>query len=260
MRNASNKGIEDVRDNSIKRVQQYTDKLVLDADARFRSAKNMATAEYKRQVKAINDEYQSSAKNTADSRGKMERFTDALAKWKAQLKDIDSEIAKLEGAHKRLKEFIPADDNTIFAQMFATSLLAASVGLGAYAGGPGGAIGGIGGGMALAAALSRPGTQRLLAGQTGIQKAGASLADILIDVNNKVEAKFGVSANRLAAQRGAQPTRDGVMFNNDVKASIRRLPAANKAQIFRSVEKAGKLEAFKAEDPGFYRELEAAAR
>ena len=260
LRNASNKSIEDVRDNSIKRVQQDTDRLVLDEQARLRSAKNIATTEYRRQVKAINDEYASSADRTGASRGKMERLTEALAKWKAQLKDIDSEIAKLEGAHKRLKEFIPADDNTIFAQMFATGLLAGAVGLGAYAGGPGGAAGGIAGGMALAAALSRPGTQRLLAGQTGIQKAGASLADILIDVNNKVEAKFGVSANRLAAQSGAQPTRDGVIFNNDVKASIRRLPAANKAQIFRSVEKAGKLEAFKAEDPGFYRELEAATR
>lgn len=260
LRNASNQGIEGVRDNSIKRVQQDTDRLVRDEQARLRSAKNIATTEYRRQVKAINDEYASSAARTGASRGKMERLTEALDKWKAQIQDIDSQVAKLEGAEKRLKRFMPSGDNTIFEQMFATGLLAGAVGLGAYAGGPGGAVGGIAGGVALATALTRPGTQRFLAGQTGVQRAGASLADILTDVNNRVEAKFGVSTTRSAAQGAAQTTRDGVMFNNDIKASIRRLPAANKAQIFRSVEKSGKLEALKAEDPGFYRELEAAAK
>jgi hypothetical protein len=259
LRNASNKSIEDVRDNSIKRVQQDTDRLVRDEQARLRSAKNVATAEYRRQVKAIEKEYESSVKNTGVSRGKMERFTDALDKWKAQLRDIDSQIAKLEGAHTKLKEFMPKANSTIFQQMFATSLLASAFSIGgAVAGGM--ASGAIATAMAAATGLSAQSTQRFLAGQTAVQKAGASVADILIDVNNKIEAKFGVSANRLAAQRGAQPTRDGVMFNNDIKASIRRLPNANKAQIFRRLEKDGKLEAFKAEDPGFYRELEAAAR
>jgi hypothetical protein len=258
LRNASNQGIEGVRDNSIKRVQQNTDRLVRDEQARLRSAKNVATTEYRRQVKAINDEYAASASRTAGSRGKMERLTDALDKWKAQMREIDSQVAKLEDAQKRLKRFMPSGDNTIFEQMFATGLLAGAVGLGAYAGGPGGAVGGIAGGVALATALTRPGTQRFLAGQTGAQKSGAALADILSDVSNRIESRFGMSSSRVAGQSAAQPTREGVMFNNEVKASIRRLPDARKAQILMSIERSGKLEALKAEDPGFYRELAAA--
>jgi hypothetical protein len=259
LRNASNKGIEGVRDNSIKRVKKDTAKIVADEKARLNSAKKIAAAEYDQQKKAIQAELVSSQDRTRTSLGKMERLTEAKDRFQSQMRDINSQVAKLEGAEKRLKEFMPEGNNTIFQQMFATSLLASAFTFGGAAAG-GMAGGAIATAMAAATALSAQSTQRFLAGQTAVQKAGASVADILIDVNNKIEAKFGVSANRLAAQRGAQPTRDGVMFNNDIKASIRRLPNANKAQIFRSVEKAGKLEAFKAEDPGFYRELEAAAR
>jgi hypothetical protein len=259
LRNASNKGIEGVRDNSIKRVRQDTDRLVLDEQARLTSAKRVATDEYNKQKAAIISDMGASQKRTLESQGKMERLTALTDQWEARMRGIDSEIARLKDAKKRLGELTPKGNSTIFQQMFATGLISTAFGFGGAAG-AGLAGGAIAGAIMAAQGLSTQSVQRILAGQTGVQRAGASLADILTDVNNRVEAKFGISTTRASAQGSAQTTREGVMFSNDTKASIRRLPNANKAQIFRAVEKSGKLEAFKAEDPGFYRELEAAAR
>lgn len=260
LRIASNKSIENVRDKSIKRVKRETARIVDDEKARTKSARKLIQSSYQQEVAAVRRQFEASSKTTQDSTELRLRLAAAKDKFGVQMKDIDSQVEKLTNAERRLKEFMPESNNTIFQQMFATGLLASALGLGAYAGGTGGAAGGIAGAMALAAGLSRPGTQRFLAGQTAIQRSGANVADILTDVANKVEAKFGVSTTRLAAQSAAQPTRDGVMFNNVVKSSIRKLPNARKAQIFRRIESSGRLETLRAEDPGFYRELEAAAR
>lgn len=260
LRDASNKGIEAVRDNSIKRVQQNTDRLVADEKAKFRSAKSVISSEYSQQVKAAKAQFAASKKSSQDSMELKLKLAAAKDKFGTQMNDIDSQVAKLEDANKRLSEFMPGGDNTIFQQMFATSLLAGAVGMGAYSGGTGGAFGGIVAAAGIAAGLSTQSAQRALAGQTSTQRAGAAVADILTDVSNRMEAKFGISATRSAAQGAAQPTREGVMFNNDIKASIRRLPDSRKSQIFNSIERAGKLEQFKAQDPGFYKELESATR
>lgn len=260
LRIASNKSIETVRDKSIKKVQRETARLVDDEKARLKSAKKLIQSSYQQEVAAIRSQFEASTKTIRDSKNMKLRLAEAKDKFSVQMKDMDSQLEKLQSAHRRLKDFMPEANNTIFQQMFATGLLASALGLGAYAGGAGGAAGGIAGAMALAAGLSRQGTQRFLAGQTSMQKSGAILADVLTDVANKAEAKFGLSTTRLAAQSAAQPTRDGVIFNNEVKSSIRRLPDARKAQIFRSIERAGRLDALMAQDPSFYRELEAAAR
>lgn len=257
LRNASNKSIEDVRDRSIKMVKQQTARIVDDEKAKTKGAKKLIESSYKQEVEAVRRQFEASKKSTQDSTELRLRLAAAKDKFSTQMSDIDAQVVKLTDAEKRLREFMPDGNNTIFQTMFATSLLAGVFGLGATGGQ---ATGAIGAAVALGAGLSRQGTQRFLAGQTGVQRAGASVADILTDVGNRIEARFGISATRSAAQSAAQPTRDGVMFNNDVKASIRRLPDARKAQIFRSIESSGRAEALRAEDPRFYRELEAAAR
>lgn len=260
LRSASNKSIEDVRDQAIKRVKQETAGLVDDEKARTKSARKLVQSSYQQEVAAVRRQFEASRKTTQDSTELRLRLAAAKDKFGVQMKDIDSQVEKLTSAEGRLRELMPSGDNTIFQQMFATGLLASALGLGAYAGGSGGAAGGIIGAMALAAGLSRPGTQRFLAGQTSLQQSGAAVADILTDVSNRIESRFGLSSSRVAAQSSAQPTREGVIFSKEVKASIRRLPASRKAQIFKSIENSGRLEALRAEDPSFYKELESATR
>jgi hypothetical protein len=259
LRNASNKTIEDTRDNTIKRVNKETNRLIEDEKARIKSEKRVITQEYQQQIREAKNKFNASSKGIKETTEFRINRVNAKDRWETQLKDIDGQIAKLEEAQKKLKRLLPKGDNTIFEKMFATSLLAGVFGLG------GAAVGGFSTGpiiaaIGLAGGLSTQPAQRLLAGQTQLQKTGASIADKINEVFNRTEAKFGVSPTRAAALAAAQPTREGVMFNDEVKASIRKLPNKRKADIFRSIEMSGKLEIFKAQDPAFYKELANAAR
>ncbi len=204
--------------------------------------------------RTIQREFEASKKTAKDSQQKAIALAEEKARFKQAMSTIDNDINKIEQGQKFFKETV-VKDGSIFERLFATSLLASATGgLGLGIGGTFG-LGVATVGVGTARLLSSQSTQRLLAGQTGFQRAGSAMAQRLDESAQKLAERTGVSYRPVAAAAIAPDAGDKTVFNEQTKRSIMKQNQLSKSRIYKGLENAGKLGALEAQDPEMYRQL-----
>lgn len=235
-------------------IKKQTKQLTSQESLRLSRLKKQAALDLQKAKKEATDQYAASAKSARDKAELQTRKAEAKSRHQINMENINDQIKKLKESEKIIKELGPKT-TSMFEQLFAASLL---VGPLSYAFG-----GGFGAGIALsgvagATALAAQGTQRFFAGQTALQRAGATFADVLSEETSKLASRYGITApTAVAAVTGAQ-ARQGMVFGEDSKESIRNASNSVKSQVYIGLMNTGKVDLVKQQDPEFFRELKAA--
>ena len=176
-----------------------------------------------------------------------------------QLADVDSKIARAKQELNALKELMPSSfQPSVFESLFNSALVGQAAGL--FLPSTANQIGStIVTGSIGSRILAQEVTQRLLAGQTAGQAAIRSGMSAVGDVAEKLGATTAMTTGGQAAAAGQLTVPQGVMFSEERKESIRKMPISGKAALYRNLKnKEGALERLKAEDPKLLKELESA--
>lgn len=191
------------------------------------------------------------------------RIVDAKERHALQLNDIDTKIATAKNEAKMIKDMMPSTfDASVFESLFNTSLVGQAVlfatprvseSLGASIGTS------IAAGTGAANILSRELTQRILARQTEGQ---ASLREATTAAGKALESVGITPATTVGAQAGAVGALVApkeLMFSEERKEMIQRLPESGKKRLYQNLKANGRLERLQAEDPKLFKELKRAA-
>ena len=248
----ANKEADEIRRQAIKdkaqlstALQKQRDKIQAEADAKI------AELNRQKQVQGA----QATGRRDLDIKIAEERERITL-----QLADVDSKIARDKQELNALKEMMPSSfQPSVFEALFNSALVGQTMGLFA----PKAAeqitstlvTGSIGANI-----LAREVTQRLLAGQTAGQAAIRKGVSSVGEVAERLGATTAMTTGGQAGAAGMVVVPQGVMFSEERKEALRKMPISGKAALYRNLKaKEGALERLKAEDPKLFKELEKAA-
>lgn len=237
-------------------IRKETKRTIAEEGVRLRNLKKQAANDLAKAQKEVTARYNASAKSARDRAELNIRKEELKAQYELRMADIDSQIKKLEDSKKVIDKLTPSENLSIFEQLFATSILATSAGTSYLFGTGFGA--GIAAGITGAAFLAAPATQRLFAGQTAAQQAGARLADKVADASLKLAERYGINIPSSIAATAGEGQRQQMVFSQKSKESIRNSSNTVKAQVYRGLLNAGRINIVKEQDPVFFRELKAA--
>jgi hypothetical protein len=226
-------------------LQKQRDKIQAEADAKI--------AELKRQKQVQGA--QAAGRKDLDI-----KITDEKERLTLQLADIDSKITRANQELNALKEMMPSSfQPSVFESLFNSSLVGQTMGLfiptaretiGSTI------ITGALGSRVLASEI----TQRLLARQTAGQIAIRKGVSSIGEVAEKLGATTAMTTGGQAGAVGQVVVPQGVMFSEERKEALRKMPISGKAALYRNLEaKEGALDRLKVEDPNLFKELEKAA-
>lgn len=190
-------------------------------------------------------------------------IVEAQERYARQLQDIDTKIARAKNESATLKDMMPSTfDPSVFESLFNTSLLGqaalfvtpkVSESIGASIGSS------IAAGLPTANVLAREATQRLLARQTGgqakIREAMSATGEVLASKGITPSQTTGAQAGAV----GAAIAPKELMFSEERKEMIQRLPESGKKRLYQNLKANGRLERLQAEDPKLFKELKRAA-
>jgi len=248
----ANREADDIRKQAIKdrsalsnSLQKQKDKIKAEADEQI--------AQLKRQKQV--QEAGATGRRDLDF-----KITEVKERLSLQLADIDSKIARAQQELNALTEMMPSSFNpSVFESLFNSALVGQAMGLfipktseqitsTLVTGSVGANI------------LAREVTQRILAGQTAGQAAIRRGVSAVGDVAEKVGATTAMTTGGQAGAAGQLVVPQGVMFSEERKETIRKMPIGGKAALYKNLEaKEGALDRLKAEDPKLFNELKSAA-
>jgi len=253
------------RDEQIKLVAKKTsDNIMKDAKKaineeklRLSNLKKQAASDLAKARKEVTARYNASAKSASDKAELDLRIEEFKSQYKIRIADIDSQIKKIQDSQKIINEIVPSKEPSTFESLFASSLIATSLGAGVFVSGAFGAgiaLAGVGG----AATLAAPATQRFFAGQTAVQQAGARFADSIGDVASKLARRYGINVPSSIAAVTGEGARQEMVFGEKARESIMSSSNAVKSQVYSGLLRNGRIDTVKEQDPVFFRELKAA--
>lgn len=259
--------IKSVALDTSKTIKKNVYKAISEERSRLSRAKVNAAKQLRKEKKDAAKKYENSRKTSNDKAELDIKLAEAKTKYDNNISEIQSQIEKISASEKVVKEAVQAvsREPTIFESLFANSMLLTSVGAGIVTGG------GFGAGIAvsgagLARGLASENFQRMLAGQTGFQQVGSTMADRFADAANKLAQRHGITAPQVIAPSGvALGEKLGVVdgkpklvFSKAAKNAIRNSPFDRKAQVYSGLLKSNRVDLVKSQDPAFFRELKAA--
>jgi len=248
----ANKEADEIRKQAIRdkanlsrTLQKQRDKIQAEADAKI------AELNRQKQVQGA----QATGRRDLDI-----KITEEKERLTLQLADVDSKIARAKQELNALKEMMPSSfQPSVFESLFNSALVGQTMGLFA----PKAAeqigstliTGSIGANI-----LAREVTQRLIAGQTAGQAAIRKSVSSIGEVAEKLGATTAMTTGGQAGAAALAVVPQGVMFSEERKESLRKMPISGKAALYRNLKaKEGSLDRLKAEDPKLFKELEKAA-
>ena len=235
-------------------LKKNSEEAIKAEDVLLKTQKNELTKSNQAVKREIQRAFRESKKTAKDVEQRTNALAEESARFTQAMSTIDNDIAKLERGLKFFKEVGPKD-SSIFERLFATSLLASATGLAGIFGGAALGAGVATVGVGAAKALSLQSTQRLLAGQTGFQRAGSEIAKRLDEAAQQLSERTGVNYRPVAATAIAPDAGDKKVFNEQTKRSIMGQGQLSKARIYTGLQNAGKLVALEAQDPALYKAL-----
>lgn len=186
-------------------------------------------------------------------------IVEAQERYARQLQDIDTKIARAKNESATLKDMMPSTfDPSVFESLFNTSLVgqaalfvtpqvSETINRSLISGFVGSNI------------LARETTQRVLARQSGKQ---AKLRSLTTQAGQALEARGITPSQTTGAQAGAVGAAIApkeLMFSEERKEMIQRLPESGKKRLYQNLKANGRLERLQAEDPKLFKELKRAA-
>lgn len=201
---------------------------------------------------------QSVVKATEEGRQALQsKIAEVKERYSVQLADLDNQIQRASNETEALKNMMPSNfKGSVFENLFNTALVGQAV-LFATPAATESLKATIAYGGAGARLLATETAQRILARQSSGQARLRSLTERLgqrRDVTAVAEAtKLGTPA---AAAQTVQPKE--VMFSEERKQLLRKLPISGRAALYRNLEAKGSLDRLKAEDPKLHAELKRA--
>ena len=232
-------------------LKKNSDKVIVAERILLKRQKDEAATANQARKREIEDAFDASKKAARDVETRNNAIAEENARFKQFISNIDNDIAKLEVSYKFFRDNMPKS-GSIFERLFATSLLAEAVPTGdSMSIGLNIAVTGTG----FAKVLSTESAQRLLAGQTGFQRAGSEIANRLDEAAQQLSERTGVNYRPVAATAIAPDAGDKKVFNEQTKRSIMGQGQLSKARIYTGLQNAGKLGALEAQDPALYKAL-----
>ena len=188
------------------------------------------------------------------------RIAQTREKYALQLTNVDEAAAKAKNEMDSLKSLMPSNfQGSVFENLFNTALVGQAVLI------PAPSIASkilptLGFGFGGAKVLSQEITQRILARQTSGQQrlrefsgaAGQALE------SRGITSPVAQAGGAVGGTTGQFTTPQGVMFDEERKETLRKLPTSGKAALYRNLEAKGVLDKLEAEDPEFFKELQRA--
>lgn len=175
-------------------------------------------------------------------------------RFATEFAEVKDDIARLKKGLNFFRANEPKEAS-IFERLFATSLLASATPAAFVAAGGSFGLGIATAGLGAARGLASESTQRLLAGQTGAQRAGSELAKRLEKAAETLAQRYGVTYTPVAAAGAAPDAQDKLVFDQKSRAVIMKQSLKSKANIYRGLLSAGKVDTLRAQDPVLYKEL-----
>lgn len=186
-------------------------------------------------------------------------IVEAQERYARQLKDIDTRIVRATNESATLKDMMPSTfDPSVFESLFNTSLIGQAA-LFVTPKVSEGVKASIVTGVPVSNILARETTQRILARQS---RGQAKLRSAMTQAGQALEAKGITPSQTTGAQAGAVGALVApkeLMFSEERKEMIQRLPESGKKRLYQNLKANGRLERLQAEDPKLFKELKRAA-
>ena len=251
------------KNNIISLANEQADKILKDAirdraklGRDFRNKKDLLQRQEKEEIAALRREL-AVVKATEEGKKALKlRIEDVKQKYAIQMANLDEAAGKAKSELDSLKTLMPSSfQGSVFENLFNTAIVGQAVLAPAEAGIKETLATGFVGARVLASET----TQRILARQTKGQqklrqmtgKAGQALADRGLTPSQTIGAQAGAVGQVTAPKQ--------VLFSEDRKNAIRKMPTSGKANLYKSLEARGYLDRLEAEDPKLFRELQKAA-
>ena len=251
--------ILDLADSEATRIAQEAvkDKALL--RRQFQTTRDKLLAREKEEIAALNRE---KAVDKASEQGKellRLRIAETKEKYALQLADLDEAAAKAKNEMDSLKTLMPSNfQGSVFENLFNTAIIGQGVTIAAPT-----IPSQIGATLALgfggAKVLSQEVTQRFLARQSGGQQ---SIREFTEGLGESLETRgispTGQTTGLQASLAGQVVVPKGLMFSEERKEMVRKMPTSGKAALYRNLKANKRLDKLEAEDPKLFRELERA--
>lgn len=187
------------------------------------------------------------------------KIAEAQQKYSLQLQDIDTRIARAKNESAVLKDMMPSTfDPSVFESLFNTSLLGQAA-LFATPSTTQGVKASIIAGFPTATVLSQELTQRILTRQS---KGQEKIREVMSAAGETLASRGITPSQTTGAQAGtvgALVTPKELMFSEERKEAIQRLPTSGKKRLYQNLKANNRLERLKAEDPKLFNQLRKAA-
>jgi len=248
----ANREANDIRNQAIKDRASLTNSL--------KKQRDRITAEAEAEIAALKKQKQVQKAGAQGRQALDIKIAEVKERLSLQLADVDSKVTRAKQELNALKEMMPSSFKpSVFESLFNSALVGQTMGL--FIPRVSEQIGStvITGSMG-ANILAREVTQRLLAGQTAGQAAIRSGVSSIGEAAEKIGATTAMTTGGQAGGVGQLIAPQGVMFSEERKENLRKMPVAGKAALYRNLKaKEGALDRLKAEDPKLFKELEKAA-
>ena len=251
--------ILDLADSEARRIAQEAikDKALL--RRQFQITRDKLKAKEAEEIAALNRE---KAVAKASEQGKellRIRIAETKEKYALQLANLDEAAAKAKNEMDSLKSFMPSNfQGSVFENLFNTAIIGQGVTMVAPP-----IPSQIGATLALgfggAKVLSQEATQRILARQTGRQQRLREFTEGLGEyLETRGIAPTGQTTGLQASLAGQVVVPKELMFSEERKEMVRKMPTSGKARLYRNLKANKRLDRLEAEDPKLFKELERA--
>lgn len=251
--------ILDLADSEARRIAEEAvkDKALL--RRQFQTTRDKLLAREKEEIAALRRE-QAVAKASEQGKELLRiRIAETKEKYALQLADLDEAAAKAKNEMDSLKSLMPSNfQGSVFENLFNTAIIGQGVTIVAPS-----IPSQIGATLALgfggATVLSQEVTQRILARQTGRQQRLREFTEGLGEsLETRGIAPTAQTTGLQAGLAGQAVTPKGLMFSEERKEMVRKMPTSGKAALYRNLKANKRLDRLEAEDPKLFKELERA--
>jgi len=251
--------ILDLADSEARRIAQEATKDKALLRRQFQITRDKLKAKEAEEIAALNRE---KAVAKASEQGKellRIRIAETKEKYALQLADLDEAAAKAKNEMDSLKTLMPSNfQGSVFENLFNTAIIGQGVTIAAPS-----IPSQIGSTLALgfggAKVLSQEATQRILARQTGKQQRLREFTEGLGEsLETRGIAPTAQTTGLQAGLAGQVITPKGLMFSEERKEMVRKMPTSGKAALYRNLKANNRLDRLEAEDPKLFKELERA--
>ena len=226
----------------------------------FTSAKSKIKAKEKEEVAALTKD---KAIDKSSEQGKeilRIRIAQAKEKYALQLSNVDEAAAKAKNEMDSLKSLMPNNfQGSVFENLFNTAIIGQGVLIAAPSISSQAISTTLAAGFGGAKLLSQEVTQRILARQSPVQK---QLREFTEGLGQSMEGRgmypVAQTGGGQAGVTAQAITPKELMFSEERKQLVRKMPTSGKSALYRNLESNRRLDRLKAEDPALFKELERA--